>query len=84
MGLEDLVQSSSQIVNFAIELSQPFHQVQWFKDGKRILSGRHYRIVEEDGGNKHVLEVNNVTSVDEGVYTFKILDDKHEFVKVRG
>ena len=85
MGTEELVYTSSQVVNFSIELSQPFHRVKWFKDGKQLYSGRKYRISEEEQGEKHVLEVNSVTVIDEGVYTFKILDEeKHKYVKIRG
>ena len=75
MGIQDKMRSTSQQVQFIIQLSKPCTDVKWFKTNKQIETGGKFRVFFEDNGLKHVMEVEGVQNEDEGVYSFHISED---------
>nr|XP_006823016.1 PREDICTED: titin-like [Saccoglossus kowalevskii] len=68
------VDEFTESVSFSCQLTRPTNDVTWLKDDQPIDESDKYKIVKED--TSHTLIVSDVTTEDEGIYTFKAGDVK--------
>ena len=78
----DGVLYQSQTVTFTCQLSRAHDVIKWYKEGVECRDSDKYQLSTDNDGERHVLTVNDVQSQDEGVYTFKVIDEAKAKVKV--
>lgn len=77
-GIYTDVLYETQTVDFTCALTRPHTRVKWFKSGIECLDTSKYVLTQDDNGLLHHLTVNDVQHEDEGIYTFKVIDEKVE------